>query len=498
MLGVDGDMVAHSLEDEAAADLANEDTFGDLASNGDWRPSGDLDMDEVERELAQEREYAKQVLNRGAPERLSLASNSELFPSGYLAPESIIPGGQSISVADLMGGNTGTKMSSHTAEPVYLPHPIQQEHRAIHQEEDRQPTPAASLPSNLPRIAPFTKSHREAAISGSRLNWPSISHSLGHPGLMTSRDKETIMKTHLTQMATSNGLQDWKGKFNFAKQPEEDGPSNAVGRTLYASVHHPRRNLSSTGTSALSVSELSENFQCLSAIEAARSAALKTTAIDEYIHSLHPLAREALELSFADRSSALNVAVSALLPAFPDVLSVRKGRQTMETIFNLLLAAHGVAANPAFTLRVKRLSHEALLQSLSDLDALLSKYLTYGAGGAFVVESAKIIGTLLPSGATGHMFTRFGESEIARFLSNHPMGAKLLTALLPVFSSMDGPVHALCISCERVYQRMTLPGSEESVEDLWNLLVAVLQKSDERQKQFVQGRIGGFLSEKLR
>ena len=77
------------------------------------------------------------------------------------------------------------------------------------------------------------------------------------------------------------------------------------------------------------------------------------------------------------------------------------------------------------------------------------------------------------------------------------MGVQVFTNILPLYTKMTEVVTALCQSCERLHAKVTAAGSEEKLQDLWNLLVAVLQRANEDERILIQEKIGAFLQNKI-
>ena len=461
IVGVDGDIVDHDIEQDALADEANDETFGDVDCAGDWEASRTLDRSEV---LSKHFEDSRHLIRAPVLSSRVEPRRDELLSSSATLRE---------------------------IQPSYAQIP-------------------PSLPAGLPAVIPFTQAARRSIIAGNKASlWCVASRSLSHSGLMTARDKETIMKTHLTQIAASAGIQDWRGKFVFGRS-QAAVPEEAIsgGKRLYASVHHPRKNLTSGAVG--NATPLSENFARLKIIEDALTVLLQVDRVDEFIKDLHPLAAENLEISFHERTGLLMSTLEEVLSAFPLLLAIGKGRTLLKKLLFRFVSALAPVVEledvpTAFGVRMKRLSvlsSKAMDETLQGLDELMAKFLFYGGEGgdgdrpyAQVITAAKILGHKKNASAVGTLFANFTRSELSRFLLNHPVGVNLLTALLPFCG--EGLVPALCDSCEAVYKRLNDPQALETKEDLWNLLVAVLQRGSQTDRDLIQSRIGSFLQNHL-
>lgn len=462
IIGIDGQYVIHSAADDARADSHNIDTFGDSIDTAtEWVPLANpfparnvIEAEEVE-----------------AQRRFALKHERHRRP----APPAFEPGSRAPEVLNL----TCSLLSSATpvSDPVLVT------------------TPALPLSAY---IRPFTKADRKAIAEGAEDPVWTPKLAEGHPELMTIRDREGIMKMHLTQMASSaaSAVQDFRGKFILGarKNSEDDGKQ----KTAYASVHHPRKNLQGASTSTV---VLGDKFSALTDIEDAMRLILRVEAVDDFIKDLHPLATEALENSFSARSDLLAEAVGKISGNFASILSYRKGGVLIDRIFAKLAAALNPGENP-FAMRIRRIAIANFQVSLDTLDLLLSKFLVFGGSSGKLHEICEIFGKQYNLGNrfgknVEEVFAELGSEEISRFLINHPMGVKVFTNLLPIYTSMTAVVSALCQSCERLHAKVIAAVNEEKLQDLWNLLVAVLQRANEEERVLIQAKIGTFLQNKI-
>jgi len=236
-------------------------------------------------------------------------------------------------------------------------------------------------------------------------------------------------------------------------------------------------------------------------IEEVAKLVIRVDAVDDFIRDLHPLASEALENSFCTRSALLSEAVAKLAENFSAFLNVRKGSATVERVFSKLAAALNPGDN-AFGMRIKRLSHESFSESLLAFDLLLARFFVFGGAAAQLPELCEIFGRFYknnPKFGTNvvSVFLGLDSDGISRFLVNHPLGVKVFTSLIMIYTDIGVIVSALCNSCERLHTKVTSSNGEESLQDLWNLLVAVLQRASDSEKTLIQTKIGNFLQAKI-
>ena len=316
------------------------------------------------------------------------------------------------------------------------------------------------------------------------------------------------MKIHLTQISASGAraVQDWRGTFKFRSEASS-GPAGvgAVttaggGGRLYASVHHPRRNVQVPEAETVGTgSVVDERLSTLLVVERVLGLVQSVAAVDEFIGTLHPLAVEQVAASFAERTGLLETAVEALLRgALGRVVEVQKGRRAVAGVLRRLVEA-GTQSGLAVKVRRAGCGGEA---SWRLLDTLMAGYLGEAKEPVDgLVEASDVLVTSEPepaaagpagTGRTKSLVCSLDRRAIGRFLMVHPRGLGLLKALLP-WTNEAQAVEGICDVAEDVHRR--LPGGQK-VDDLWNLLIAVLSR-DGGAAEVVNSRLGNFLDQNI-
>jgi hypothetical protein len=386
---------------------------------------------------------------------------------------------------------------------------------------------------------PFTAAHRRRVLAAETAPISGVSaarsvafgsgstdstNSGRHPGLMTARDKETIMKIHLTQISASSAraVQDWRGTFKFRSAGSVPGaaatgsvaadgagiavPGGAAGGRLYASVHHPRRNVEVPIATNEAADSSGNNGRLPTLLRAERVLSLlqEVSAVDAFIGTLHPLAVDAVRGSFQERTALLGEAVAALLAAggLGEVVSVRKGRRAMADVLRCLVevitaATAAVPTGTASGLNAKiRRAGCGSESSWSLLDVVIAEYLKAGrevVEGLTDATFALVASATSSTGATASIIRSLDRLSIGRFLMVHPRALGLLRALLSWTNEVEA-VQGICDVAEEVHRR--LPGGQE-VDELWNLLIAVLSREGGPAAEIVNKRLGTFLANNL-
>jgi hypothetical protein len=351
------------------------------------------------------------------------------------------------------------------------------------------------LSSSNTLLAPFTRKHKERAILGEKIDLGSSNSTSGNSGLMTSSDQMNIMNIHLTSISaqSSKTVQDWRGTFRFAAANAPIEHQATAGKRLYASVHHPRRNIESSPSIAAAPDiSSSDSTRVPLQIEVALALILEIEDLDTFISTLHPLAIDQLEQSYQQRLQGLQHAWKCLSGDLNSVAAIQKGKYAINRILRSLLI---IFENNSIQMRIKRVSD--LSASIDLLDSICLEIFT-------TLESTE---DLLLVECMQHLI-RINkiDTPCIRWLLNigaTTMGMKLkrnsqsllviYTALVPFMEDMDAIVQCICETCVDIYNKL----DQKDLDKLWNLLIAILGKANNEQHQTIQTHIGHFIEQKL-
>jgi hypothetical protein len=134
--------------------------------------------------------------------------------------------------------------------------------------------------------------------------------------------------------------------------------------------------------------------------------------------------------------------------------------------------------------------------SWSLLDVVIAEYLKAGrevVEGLTDATFALVASATSSTGATASIIRSLDRLSIGRFLMVHPRALGLLRALLSWTNEVEA-VQGICDVAEEVHRR--LPGGQE-VDELWNLLIAVLSREGGPAAEIVNKRLGTFLANNL-
>jgi len=192
---------------------------------------------------------------------------------------------------------------------------------------------------------PFTARQRAQALSGQLdvHKWGKQEEFIREQSLMTARDKEFVTKIQLNQMVALSGStsQNYRGQFTFGRSTSSAVPagtaeeSSALGKRLYASVHHPRKQVTVEPQAAAKPSQISEK-RAREVAEECLDLLIDVADVDEYISTLHPLAEDKINEAIIERTEFLEK-ITNLLISVPGGGKLGKARKrTIDMIVELV------------------------------------------------------------------------------------------------------------------------------------------------------------------
>ena len=343
--GVDGGLVEFNEEEEDQADAFNAETFGDDAV-GDEIGGGFFDLEPPPRRepISLETLFGKKG-PMGPPPGLT----SEVQPPTTLLQMlgRVVPAPQSAKTILQRPQPPVVRFEPIVAPPP--PPPVQAPppppppvqtpgpHPPVQAPPPPPPADASAPPvGGVPQMSihvvpvrvfptPFTNRQRQQAMSGQLdvNKWGKQEEFIRSHSLMTHRDKEFVTKIQLNQIAALGGSssQNFRGQFTFGRSggsllvPTEGESSGTLGKTLYASVHHPRK-LVSVDTSMVSRGKVGSSLTTREAKEVAEDCfdiLLAVSEVDEYIATLHPLAEQKINEAIIERTELIEKVTNLLV-----------------------------------------------------------------------------------------------------------------------------------------------------------------------------------------